>query len=416
MRSLLKKLFIDNWQRKIVALILALITWFFVNHSLTISKTVSDVPIRVTNLPKDKAIKGMQSDGLLSNFASIEIQGNKNLIDRLTNSDLEILLDLKDNIKDVYSTIISKSNLISKNSTINIERAIKKIKPQELTIQLSKFAIEKIPIVITQPIGVCPKSYQLLDVWPYILYLTVSGPEEVLKNLKAKGLKLTFDLNSITEGELDAIDAINKRGRKNVVSFFIPTPWKRINIPEISMSPIDIDDPNAKTLRIDFIKKDFIPINTPIPIMLFFPNSISNKLNPSNITIANNDFVKKINGIDMLTIPLYVQGISQTFIDTTHEKIFILIQVEPNEDKKEMEWHVQTVFPRVIESSFIKNYLAEKSNDTSLDLQNPLLEDYLKIQFRSYLNKFRLWISPNEKLYLKIILENNKIYITPTNK
>jgi len=283
MKSLIKKLLLDNWQRKILALILAIITWAFVNHSLTVTKTVSDIPVKVINLTKEKAIKGMQNDGTLAESTSLTLTGNKNLIDRITKNDLVVVVDLKDKKED-FKTVITKSNLISKNPNVNIERSIKKVAAQDLAINLSKFVKEKIPLLITQPIGEPPKGYQFLDVWPYRLWITVSGPEELVKNLKAKGLKLTFNLNDVSEKELDSIDAANKRGRRDVVSFFVPTSWKRINIPSISSSAMEIDDPNAKALRIDFIKKDFIAMNSRIPVSLFFPVKYSDKLNPNNIT------------------------------------------------------------------------------------------------------------------------------------
>ncbi len=414
MRSLLKRLFIDNWQRKTVALILAIITWLFVNHSLSVTKTIDDVSIRVINLPKDKVIKGIQSDGLLLQKMNLEIQGNKNLIDHITKSDLEILIDLKDNKEEDYCTVITKNNIISKNSKINLEKAIKKLKVQELSVHLSKYVIEKITLVITQPIGEAPKGYQFLDVWPYTLNLTVSGPEEIIKDLKAKGLKLTFNLNSISERELDAIDASKKSGKRDVISFFVPTSWKRINIPDISISPIDIDDPNAKRLRIDFIKKDFIPITSPIPIFLFFPPNTSDKLNPSHITLANNDFIKKINGLDMITIPLFAQGASELFVDTINGKMAILIYVQPKEEQEFLNWNVQAIIPLELEKVFIKKIVTERTND---DLQPPhMTEEYLKVKFRTYMNKFRLWISPAEKLNLKITLENNKIHVVHVKK
>ena len=95
MKSLLKKIFIGNWQRKLIAFLLSIITWFFVNHSLTINKTIFDVPIRVINLAKDKTIIGMKGDGILLSTINLEIEGNKNLIDNISKNDLEILIDLK---------------------------------------------------------------------------------------------------------------------------------------------------------------------------------------------------------------------------------------------------------------------------------------------------------------------------------
>jgi hypothetical protein len=38
MKSLLIKLFIENWQRKLISLILAIVIWLMINHSIAITK------------------------------------------------------------------------------------------------------------------------------------------------------------------------------------------------------------------------------------------------------------------------------------------------------------------------------------------------------------------------------------------
>lgn len=50
MRTLLKNLFINNWPRKCLSIILAIIIWFVVNKSLTATKTISNVPVKISTL------------------------------------------------------------------------------------------------------------------------------------------------------------------------------------------------------------------------------------------------------------------------------------------------------------------------------------------------------------------------------
>ncbi|NGX28444.1 MAG: hypothetical protein K940chlam1_00623 [Candidatus Anoxychlamydiales bacterium] len=415
MKSLLKKIFIDNWQRKLLALILSLIVWVFINHSLSNTKTISNVGVRVINLGEGRTIKGIQRNGILSESATLHITGNNNILNQISASDLEVLLDLKDQDKD-FTAIITKEHIISKNAHLNIDRAIKKIKPHKLNINFSKLVKEKIDLLIAKPIGEVPKGYQFLDVWPNKFYITVSGPEEVVKNIKAKGLQLCFNLSDISEKELSTIETAHKRGKKDVVSFFVPTFWKKINISDISSYPLEIDDPKVKALRIDFIKKDFIPINTPIEVDLFFPLKSSDKLNPNEITLANNDFVKKINGINQITTPLYAQGISELFMDIIKEKMHIVILVEQKEDSENLEWNIQPVLPLELEKVFVKKLLSEETEEESKEHHSYLKEEYLNARFRAYLNRFRLWLSSKEKLNLKITLENNQVVIVSEKK
>jgi len=39
------------------------------------------------------------------------------------------------------------------------------------------------------------------DIWPYQLYITVKGAEEIIKDLKAKGSQLTFNFNDISKNQ-----------------------------------------------------------------------------------------------------------------------------------------------------------------------------------------------------------------------
>ncbi len=204
MKSLLKRLFYSNWQRKSISLILAIIIWFIVNQSLTTSRAISNIPVRVINIPTGKTIVDLQSNGTLTKRVTLTVVGNKTLIDELTSNDLEVVIDLE-NQKSTgeWYTTITRRNLISLNPEINLTKGITRVSPTNVHIRLTKLVSEKIPIFITQPIGEAPKDYQFLDVWPYQLSLNVSGPEEVVKRLKAKGIRLTFDLSDITKADLD---------------------------------------------------------------------------------------------------------------------------------------------------------------------------------------------------------------------
>ena len=412
MISFLKKIFIDNWQRKLFAIILAIITWFFVNHSLTYTKTIPNIPVKVLNLPKDKTIAGIQSDKTLSEKVSLSLTGNKNFLANISSSDIEVVIDAKDHTQD-FTILITKNNIISKNPSIKIERVIKKVKPHEFKIILSKLITEKIPVLFIQPIGEAPKGYQFLDLWPYQLYITVSGPEEIIKELKATGIKKTFNLNDISENELNTLDSARQRGRNDIVSFFVPTSWKKITIPSISNSPMEIDDPNARALRIDFVKKVFMPINLPIPIELFFPLKTSEKFNPKTITLLNNEFVQKKNNINMITIPLYAQGVSEGFLDIVKEKMQIIVLVESKEDSNLLDWSIQMVLPLQQEKSYISSIMSNKNKGNLKETQAHISEPYLKQRFRKYANRFSLWQSPNKKLRLNIQLIDNKVVVVP---
>src|SRR5579872_1016865 len=109
MKTLLIRLFIENWQRKLISLILAMIIWMVVNHSMTSTKVVHNIPVRVTNLPAEKTIEGMQVNGLLNKKVSLTVTGNKSELDEVTGKDLEVIVDAAGKTNE-WIAIITKKN------------------------------------------------------------------------------------------------------------------------------------------------------------------------------------------------------------------------------------------------------------------------------------------------------------------
>jgi len=412
-KTLLIRLFIENWQRKLISLILAMIIWMVVSHSMTVSKVVPNIPVRVTNLPADKTIEGMQVNGHLNKRVSITVVGNKAALDELSAKDLEVVIDAKDKAQEWIASINHK-NLVSLNPEFDVVKMISRVIPVEMIIRQSKLVTEKIPVMVTHPIGEAPKGYQFLDVWPYQLSITVTGPEEAVKRIKSRGLKLTFNLNDITQDQLDSLQSSTKGDKADEVSFFVPDSWKKISLPTLSDSAIEIDDAQAKALRIDFSRQDLLPIGFSIPVTVFFPPKYSNTINPETYTLATNNFIGKKNGIKLFNAPLYAQGVSRLFLETVKDMIQMVIVAAPKSERETLLWNAQFMYPHELENRYIAKVMSA-SNDEVFDVQPHLLEDYLRNRFRSYMNRFRLYTPNNNKLSLKIELQANSISVTPQN-
>lgn len=412
MRSLLIRLFVENWPRKLISLLLAMIIWLVVNHSLTASKTIANIPVRVVNLAPERTIEGMQVNGILNRRVTLSITGHKAALDDLSSKDLEVVLDAKDKSQEWIAQITQK-NLNSLNPSFDPVKMIARVQPVEMIIRPSKLVTERIPILVTQPIGEAPKGYQYLDVWPLQLSISVTGPEEAVKRLKSRGLKLTFNLNEISKSELDALSAAQK-GESDEVSYFVPQAWKKIVLPQLSETPVDIDDPQVANLRIDFSRKDFLPIDFPIPITVFYPPKYSLTLNPETYTLATNDFIIKKNGIKIFNAPLYAQGVSRLFLETVRDRIQMVVIASPKSERETLLWNAQLMYPHELEDRYVTKAMADLGDQVS-DMQQQLLEDYLRNRFRSYMNRFRLYTPDHTKLSLKIELQANTISITPKN-
>ena len=413
MRTLLIRLFIENWHRKLISLILATIIWMVVSHSMTVTKVIPNVPVRVTNLPPDKTIEGMQVDGHLNKRVSLCLNGHRAVLDELSAKDLEVIIDAKDKSQEWIASI-SEKNLVSLNPNFDPMTMISRVAPIEMIIRQSKLVTEKIPILVTHPIGEAPKGYQFLGAWPYQLSITVHGPEETVKRIKNRGLKLTFNLNEITREELDSLQVPNQGEKADEVSFFIPDSWKKIALPNLSEVPVEIDDPQAKALRIDFSRQNLLPIGFSIPVTVFFPPKFSNTLNPETYSLATNHFIGKKNGIKLFNVPLYAQGVSRLFLETVKDMIQMVIIAAPKSERETLLWSTQFMYPHDLEDRYVAKVMSE-SNDEVFDVQPHLLEDYLRNRFRSYMSRFRLYTPNHTKLSLKIELQANSISVTPQN-
>jgi len=412
-KTLLIRLFLDNWQRKLLSLILSMIIWMVVSHSMTVTKVIPNVPVRVTNLAPNKTIEGMLVTGHLNKRVSLSIVGHKKGLENLSSKDLEVVIDAK-NKSHEWITRISHKNLVSLNPDFDPVKTVSRVTPIEMTVRQSKLITEKIPIHVTQPIGEAPKGYQYLDIWPYHLSIQVTGPEEAVKKLKNRGIKLTFNLNEITQEQLDELQAPQQGDYSDEVSFKVPESWKKVSLANLSDTPIEIDDPLAKALRIDFSRRDLLPIGFSIPVTIFFPPKYSNTINPETYSLATSQFISKKNGIKLFNEPLYAQGVSHLFLETVKDMIQMVIIAAPKSERDSLLWSAQFMYPHELENRYIAKVMAESSEEI-FDIQPHLQEDYLRNRFRGYMSRFRLYTPQNNKLSLKIELQANSISITPQN-
>lgn len=411
MKTLLYKIFVQNWQRKTIAFFLAIVVWFVVNHSLTGTKTISNIPIRIINLPQNKTVEGLQPNGVLSKKISLTLLGNEAVLDEINPGDLEVIIDASDK-PDEWMVMVSKRNLVSLNPEIDVNKDISRVFHQNFTIRLTKLITEKIPVIVTSPIGDPPRDYRWLDVWPYHLNVTVHGPEEIVRHLKAKGVKLSFNLNKILRIDLDELQSSVDPDKRDEISFFVPEDWKQVSIPLLSDTPIQIDDPQAKALRIDFVRADLLPIHRPIPIQVFYPSRFTVGLNPQTCTIAPSEQVKTIHNIPHLSSEnLYVKGVSSRFLSFVSDMLQINVVAVPLTERPTLEWSVQFINPQVLEDRYVASLISDALEPDGSDNDLSWKEEYLRNRFRNYMNRFRLYKPDNTKLDLKIELEGNQILI-----
>ena len=410
MESIAAKIFLDNWQRKLIAVLIAFVIWMFVNHSINETKAIANIPIRIINLPSDKTVQGLLPNGLLNRRVTLTLTGSKKIVDELESGDLEILLDVSTADNDDWVVHITKKNLVSLNPEIDIAKNINQVESTDFVIKLSKLVAEKFVINIQEPMGVGPLGYEFLDIWPQQLIQVVSGPEEELERFKDKRLYVTFNLNDISQAELDAIKSF---GHNDEISFPVPKNWKEVTIPFLNYVIEDFNDPEAQNLRIEFLRKNFLPFSNEIPIRIFYPLATLNTLNPNTVTIATSEGIEKKEDLLILKKPLFTKEVSRLFIDVVKNALEIVIIAEPEKSRQVLGWYLNFINPRELENNYISYYIANastsKNSDGSISKKR---EDLLRKRFREYMHRTILYLTNGKKLHIKSSIEGSQIKIS----
>lgn len=409
-RTFIEYLF-RNWQHKLAALAIAVVIWLFINHSISATKVIPNIPVRVINLPSNKTIVGLMPNGILNKRITLTMTDSKDMIDRLEPGDLEIVLDAATAISDEWVVEVDKRNLVSLNPDVNLTSNLQSISHPEFVIKLSPLATAKIPITINAPVGDAPPGFQFLDIWPQRLMQTLSGPEDEIQKLKTKGFELTFDLSLITKEDLDNFKA-TQGVYQDEISFPIPAKWKRIAIPYRSQLLEEINDPEAQFLNIDFLKEEPLSIERLLPVRVFFPPKYADTLNPLNYSLLANSKIIEKNGLFFFNQPLEVYHVSRLFLDIVRDNMELTIEAAPKSEREFLQWTLDIVNAHDLENIFVA-FMITNSRTTKGTTQqfHKKREDNLRARFRDYTRKMRLYSSAQRKLYLEGQIEGNKIVV-----
>lgn len=411
MESVALRFFFHNWSRKLLGLVTAIVIWIFVNHSINSTKTIANVPVRIINLPADKTVSGLLPNGILTKRIALTLTGTTDVVEGLEAGDLEVLLDASTASSDEWIVQITKKNLVSLNPSIDLRHHITQVDHTDFVIKLSRLITAKIPVIVTKPIGTAPQGYDYLDIWPQFLTQTVSGPEEDIQKLKDKGLQITFDLRDITKTELDGIKS---SAHNDEISFLIPKKWKQISIPFHNNIQEELNDPDAQAMRIDFLRKEFLPLDKEIPIRVFYPLTGLDLINPQTFPLEASDDIIKKNGVMILNKSLFAREVSRLFIDVIRNSIEIVITASPKNERNILVWSLQFINARELEDTYVAFSITNSSAIKSSQAVGipKKQEELLRKRFREYMRRMMVYISETRKLHIKSSLEDNKIRVT----
>lgn len=404
--TLISRIFLDNWQRKLIAVLCGLVIWWLVNNSITETTTIPNVPIHIVNLPPDKTIVGLLPNRLLSKRVTLTLSGTKDVIQELEPGDLEVMLDASTAEGDQWVVHIGKKNLVSLNPAIDLVHHITQVEHPELVLKLSRLVKAKIPIQVLPPTGEAPQGYDFLDVWPQQLIQTVTASEEEIQTLKAEGLELLLNLNDITKADLDALKPSKSAIHDDEISFLVPDKFKKIIVNDTIE---EINDPEAQSLRIDFLRQESRPVGRDVPIRVYYPMKFSKEINANTYPLAENDIIRKENDIYLLTAPLFVRDVSRLFLEIISDNMEIDIVAAPKTEREFLQWSLEVIDPHELEDMYVAYILV----NAAPSLQSSKLQEMvLRKRFQEYLQRLALYTGTGQRLRLEATLEKNAIQIT----
>jgi hypothetical protein len=408
METVISKWLLPNWERKLIAIIAAIVVWMYVSQSITATKTIPGIPIRVVNLSPEKTIEGLLPNGILSKRINLTLTGTEKVIQNLGPEDIEVVLDAM-NVPDEWVVQVTKKNLVSLNPDIDLSRNITNVQHQEFVIELTRLITAKIPVTILPPSGDAPPGYELLDIWPTHLEHTISGPEEQVQTLKGKGLELTFDLNLIKKDDLDRLVPPKNPLYGDEVSFSVPDSWKKVAIPFLNNALEAVNDPDATQLQVNFLKSEYIPINDPIPVRVFYPLKFLDIYNPKTLPLLPSSILKSKNDTTYLSLPLFAYRVSRLFLDLLIEYMELTIIAGPMGDKEYLDWSLDFIDPQMLEDRYVNALKARIAENPLMSGPYPQrLEEMWRQRFRAYMHNITLYKSPNQIFQLNGVIEEKK--------
>lgn len=410
---MIKKFFLNNWQRKLVAILTAVTIWLYVSHSITETKTIRSVPIRLINLPPEKTAIGLLSNGMMNRRINLTLLGTKEAIAELEPGDLEVVLDASQAPADDWVIHIAKKNLLSLNPSLNLLHSIMSISHPEFVIKLSPLIRAKIPITIPEPIGSPPEGYEFIDAWPQQLWQEVSGPKEEVHKLQSEGLILQLDLSQITKEELDAVSMTKEGVEDNEIYYIVPKRQKVVTIPFCGGAIETINDPWAQQLHLNFLRKEPLLLEQKVPLRLFFPVTVLDQLNPASYFLAIKGPVGQLQAMTVWDKPLYVRDVSKLFLKVVHD--YIEISIEATGSDPLFTWGFDVIGAHALENKYVKLAMQALLTGENVFMEEGSVKkqkELLRQRFRDYLQKMRLYETPQKPLAIGIKILNNEIELS----
>lgn len=414
MENIIRKWILPNWPRKVFALVAALILWMVVQQTLTATKTVCGVPVKITNLPPEKTIDGLLPNGMLNRRLTLTITGSKYVVQNLEPSDLEVVLDAR-YAPDEWIVQLEPKHLVSLNPDVKVAKHLWSVSNQEFVMNLKRVITEKVPVTIHVQ-GYIPEGYQWLDVWPEHLIQIVTGPEDRVKELRINGVETTLNLQDILPSNLDESKGSSEGLLEDVISVPVPDTMKRIFLTYPQLTSELLNDPRSQYLHVELLRKTVIPLENRIAVRAFYPLKNEKDFNPLSTPIDQNSLIQLSQGLYSFHPPIYIKNVSRLFVEVIRQFLEFIVIVEPT-DEGFLKYNWQIVNPDALENQYVKLVLSRMEENDRVESPQWRLqqEEKWRNHFRFYTQNMVLCYENGDPINLDCKLIQRRIKITERN-
>lgn len=146
---LIKRAFSDNFMLKVIALVLAVLTWFAINEITSHEKTFENIPLEVL-VGDEWSVRALKPDSFKVTF-----RGSREDIAELDKETVKVQVDLGDAEEDVHTINLTPKNVLFPGATYPY-----KVEPPMVYIQLDQIS-EKIVNVKPNVTGTLSPGYRM---------------------------------------------------------------------------------------------------------------------------------------------------------------------------------------------------------------------------------------------------------------
>ena len=270
-----------NWQTMLLALSLAIFTWFLVTGREVVETWV-DMPLIMTNPPEGMIIE----DGLVDKI-QVRLRGPKGLVDSLSSQSLSHSLDVSDLSIGQQVVEIDSAELPLPPTYEIIE-----VKPNRLRLTVDRRIAKMISLEAVWS-GALNNDYKLLEVTAAPELVEIKGPETLLRKISKSRVVLVEDFPEEVPRSWAEDVAIElpeeieaSPGQVRVEAFFGPKTreiWVKI--------PLTVASPEGFGVR---VAQDYVRLLIEGPIALFRTNDFRQEISATlawggNLAVGTSD-------------------------------------------------------------------------------------------------------------------------------